>query len=1056
MTAATACRTCGRELREDARFCDACGAPSAVAHRAAEYKQVTVLFADVVRSMDIAAAVGAERLREMMTELVNRCAAVVQRYGGTVDKFTGDGIMAVFGAPAALEDHAFRACLAALDIQKEAERLAAEIQRRDGVAFRLRVGLNSGQVIAGEIGSGPVGYTAIGEQVGVAQRMESVAPAGGVMLSESTARLVEDSAVLGAPELLHIKGAVEPVCARQLVAISPQRGHGGPHTSPLVGREWELAALTAMLDRSMKGHGCVARVVGPAGMGKSRVVAEMAAAAARRGVSVFSTFCESHASGVPFHASNRLLRAALGIEGLDDDAARVRLRSEVPGADPADLLLLDDALGIADPAVEVPDVAADARRRRLTALVNATALARSTPGVYVIEDAHWIDKTSESLLADFMAVVPQTHSLVVITYRPDYGGALTRVAGGQTIALAPLEDSETATLIAALLGADATVVDLIPRITERAAGNPFFAEEIVRDLADRGVLSGARGGYVCAREATDVTVPATLQAAIAARIDRLAAPAKRTLGAAAAIGLRFGEDLLGELVDTPVLTELTELAGAELIDQVMFTPRSEFAFLHPLIRAVAYESQLKAERAGLHRRVATAVAARDPAVADENAALIAEHLQAAGDLHAAYGWQMRAGAWSLTRDLAAALRSWERASQLADAVTADDPGHLSMRIAPRCLLCANAFRVHRGDSNARFGELEQLCTEAGDKASLAIGMTGLLADLLNEGRLREASRLATEHMALLESVGDAALIAGLAWAAILVKNKSAEAADALRWSQAVIDLAADDPTRGKLIMGSPLAAALGERGIARMWLGLPGWREDLDLAVALGRDADALSHATAIVHKYIGIASGVLIADDMALAEIDEALQGAERSGDDFALALTRETMGLALAHRDGTDEDAIDLLTQARDMAVQGAYSLAEVPLLNVYIARTSARRGDRDGALAAMREAVDELFDSGHYGYLLSATNVLVETLLEQPGDDAAREAAVHIDRLAAAPIDHGSAARQITLLRLRTLLARARGEQAAYQESADRYRAMARTLGFQGHIAWAQAMA
>ena len=189
------------------------------ARHAAEYKQVTVLFADVVHSMDIAAAVGAERLREIMAELVDRCAAVVQRYGGTVDKFTGDGIMAVFGAPVALEDHAFRACLAALGIQEEAKRLAVEVERRDGVDLQLRVGLNSGQVIAGEIGSGPLGYTAIGEQVGMAQRMESVAPPGGVMLSESTARLVEDAAVLGEPELVHIKGADDPVPARRLLAI---------------------------------------------------------------------------------------------------------------------------------------------------------------------------------------------------------------------------------------------------------------------------------------------------------------------------------------------------------------------------------------------------------------------------------------------------------------------------------------------------------------------------------------------------------------------------------------------------------------------------------------------------------------------------------------------------------------------------------------------------------------------------------------------------------------------------------------------------------------------
>src|SRR5271165_4681752 len=196
MTAIAACPTCGTEPLEDARFCHSCGSPVDDGDAHAEYKQVTVLFADVVHSMDIASAVGAERLREIMTDLANRCAAVVQRYAGTFDKFTGDGVMAVFGAPVALEDHAVRACLAALAVQEEAKRFAVEVEERDGVDLQLRVGLNSGEVIAGEIGSGAFGYTAVGEQVGMAQQMESVAPPGGVVLSTSTARLVERAATL--------------------------------------------------------------------------------------------------------------------------------------------------------------------------------------------------------------------------------------------------------------------------------------------------------------------------------------------------------------------------------------------------------------------------------------------------------------------------------------------------------------------------------------------------------------------------------------------------------------------------------------------------------------------------------------------------------------------------------------------------------------------------------------------------------------------------------------------------------------------------------------------
>jgi adenylate cyclase len=233
MTAAqSTCSACGTELRASARFCDGCGGPVAP-QKSAEYKQVTVLFADVVRSMEIAAAVGPERLREIMTTLFERCAATVQRYGGTVDKFTGDGIMAVFGAPIALEDHPVRACLTALDIQKEMRGLTAEVQAQDGVDVQLRVGLNSGEVIAGEIGSGAWGYTAVGHQVGMAQRMESVAPPGGVMLSESTAHLVAHATLLGAPQNVYIKGSDEPVVAWPLLSMGvdtrrPEVGAGQP------------------------------------------------------------------------------------------------------------------------------------------------------------------------------------------------------------------------------------------------------------------------------------------------------------------------------------------------------------------------------------------------------------------------------------------------------------------------------------------------------------------------------------------------------------------------------------------------------------------------------------------------------------------------------------------------------------------------------------------------------------------------------------------------------------------------------------------------------------
>ncbi|MGO9352047.1 MAG: adenylate/guanylate cyclase domain-containing protein [Mycobacterium sp.] len=1050
------CGSCGTELSAKAKFCNECGAAVATATTPAEYKQVTVLFADVVHSMDIAATVGAERLREIMAELVHRASAVVQRYGGTVDKFTGDGIMAVFGAPVALEDHAIRACLAALGVQEEAKRLAVDVRERDGVDLQLRVGLNSGQVIAGEIGSGSFGYTAVGEQVGMAQRMESVAPPGGVMLSASTARLVEGAAALGEQERVRIKGAEEPVTAHRLLGMGDQHRAVRRAESNLVGRRWEMSAVEGLLDRAIDGHGAVVGVVGPPGIGKSRLVREIVAMACRRDVEVFTAYCESHTSQVPFHAVARLLREITGVEGLDAQEARDRVRGRVPDADPEDVLLFHDLLGIADPEVVPPKIDPDARRRRLTALLNAASLARQTPAVYVVEDAHWIDEVSESMITDFLTVIPQTPSLVLVTYRPEYEGALTRVHGTQTIALAPLSDPETAALIAELLGPDPSAGALGQMLAERAAGNPFFAEEIVRELAERGVLKGKPGAYISTAEVAEVSVPATLQATIAARIDRLDPKAKRTLSAAAVIGSRFSRGVLETLGVDPVLESLV---GGEFIDQIRFTGQPEYVFHHPLIRTVAYESQLKSDRAELHRRVAAAIEARSPASAEENAALIAEHLEAAGDGHAAYGWHMRAATWATNRDISAARLSWERAQKIADALPAEDPNRAAMRIAPRTMLCGTAWRVHEHVAGARFEELRELCAVAGDKASLAIAIAGLAVDHALEGRVRDASQLATELMALTESIGDPTLTVGLSLPVVYAKAENAEWPDLLWWSQRVIDLADGDPSKGNFIIGSPLSVAFTTRGIARYWGGHPGWPDDLRHGLGMACSADFPSYARAVTYVYaMGIPTGVLTADDRAVREIEDALRIGERSGDDHALTHVRMTLGCALVHRQTAAERdrGRKLLSEVSDAFLRRGHNLADLPLVEAYVARERARCGDRDAVIPLMRAAVDHLFREGQLLlHCIPATGVLVETLLDRGTESGVAEAEAAIERLAAARTDDGLAMREIWLLRLRALLAHAHGDETAYRDYRDRYRDMARTLGFEGHIAWAEAM-
>jgi class 3 adenylate cyclase len=1056
MTTVAACRTCGTEPLEHARFCHGCGSPVEDGYTRAEYKQATVLFADVVHSMDIAAAVGSERLREIMADLADCCTKVVQRYGGTVDKFTGDGVMAVFGAPVALEDHAIRACLAALGIQEETARLGAEVKDRDGIDLQLRVGLNSGEVIAGEIGSGALGYTAIGEQVGMAQRMESAAPAGGVMLGESTAGLVRHTALLSEAQHVQIKGAADPVTAFRLLRLDSHHDLLSAGATSLIGRRWEVAALEAILERAIDGHGGVVSIVGPAGIGKSRLVRELAAMATSRGVEIFGTSCESHTSEVPFHAIARLLRSIGGVDSLDNETARARVRVRVPDADPEDLLLLDDMLGIADPDTPLPRIDPDARRRRLAALFNTAQLARTDPALFIVEDVHWIDEVSESIVQDLFSVVLRTPSMVVSTYRSEYRGPIARISGAQVIALTPLNDSESAALIAELLGSDPSVSELAKSIADRAAGNPFFTEEIVRDLTERGVLRGNRGARVRVMGAADMSVPATLQAVIAARIDRLDAESKQTLNAASVTGSRFTPQLVTALGIDPVVDELIRV---ELIDQVGFTPLAEYAFRHPLIRAVAYESQLKSDRAQLHRRLAAAIESREPESVDQNAALIAEHLEAAGDGHAAYGWHMRAATWATNRDIGAARLSWERAQKIADALPADDPNRAAMRIAPRTMLCGTASRVDVNVANEGFDELRELCTAAGDKASLAIAMAGLVMDQAYQDRIREASRLASEAWALIESLGDPTLTVGLSVPLVYPKTQSAEWSDVLRWSQRAIDLADGDPSKGNFIFGSPLALAFTSRAIVRWCLGRPGWRDDQRHGLAMARSADPMSHAASVTYVYCGaIPSGALRPDDSAIRDIEVAQEVAERSSDDHAVSLTRMTLGLALVHRptDAERDHGHKFLAEVSEEFVRRESLLCHLPMINVYLARETARRGDPDEAIPLMRAAVNHLARQGQLlGWGIPATGVLVETLLDRSAENDVAEAGAVIERLAAAPADEGLVMRDIWLLRLRALLAQAHGDDTGYRDYRDRYRDIAKTLGFEGHIAWAEAM-
>ena len=660
-------------------------------------------------------------------------------------------------------------------------------------------------------------------------------------------------------------------------------------------------------------------------------------------------------------SSGEWCRAVLRVNDLDAATARSIVQSRLSAADQDDLLLLQDLIGIADSTIALPAIEADARRRRLAKMINTALLARQAPALYVIEDLHWIDETSETLFAEFFKVISRTHSMVLLTYRPEYRGALAQMPGSQTITLGPLSNPQAAALTAEMLGSDPSVRSVAGQVTERAAGNPLFTQEIVHDLLERGVLEGDWGNHRCVSDFADISVPATIHATIAARIDRLEPRAKRTLNAAAVIGSRFDEGTLTSLLGD---VALEELAIAELIYPVKFTPRTEYSFGHPLIRTVAYESQLKAGRAESHRRLARTLQLREPDSTDENAALIAVHLESAGDFRDAFNWHMRAGAWSIYRDIGAARWSWQRARNVADRLPAADPDRMWMRVAPLTLLCGSAWR--RQCRRRQLRGITRVDQASGDQRSLAIAMAGVVPAMAFRARYREGAQLASECVELIESLGDSDLAVGFLYGPAYAKYLAGEAHEALRLTQRVIDLAAGDLTKDNIVLGSPLALMTSGRGAARASLGIPGWLDDFNDGIALVRSFDSTTRVIAAWFKYWTVPNGIVVPDAAALSHTAEVLQIAEKAADDFNLVIARLTRGLVLVNFSGPDRAAgFELLAKARKTAIEGNFYLLAIPIVDIEIAKEKARTGDLDGAIAMASTVLDDEFDTGEMVY-------------------------------------------------------------------------------------------
>ena len=513
----------------------------------AERKQVTVLFADVSGSMDLAEQEDPEEWREIMQRFFSMLAETVTRFEGTVDKFTGDGIMAIFGAPIAHEDHARRACYAALQMLDDVAEYAGELRREKGLNFSTRIGINSGEVVAGAIGGGgDSSYTAIGHTVGLAQRMEALAEPGKAYLTEHTAELSRGYLDLRELGEFEIKGASRPIEVFELAGVGQARSRLDLARvrgfSNFVGREGELARLDTALSSARDGEATAIGVVAEAGIGKSRLYHEFAQRCRGEGLEVFEAQAQAHGKSIPFMPILQMLRSFYGIGDQDpEQMAREKIAGRSLLLDPGfadDLPLVFDFLGVPDPERPVPKMNPEGRGRALgdflCRLVSNPARRKTL--VLIVEDLHWIDEGSQMMLHGLIEGMEGTPTLVLVNYRPEHTPAWNESPVYETIDLQPLDREDTAQLLCDIIGCDPSLDGIDEPIHERTGGNPFFIEEIVRELDESGYLEGERGTYRLARPIEDAGVPVTVQAVLTARIDRLDAEAKHLLQVASVVG----------------------------------------------------------------------------------------------------------------------------------------------------------------------------------------------------------------------------------------------------------------------------------------------------------------------------------------------------------------------------------------------------------------------------------------------------------------------------------------------------------------------------------------
>ncbi len=628
-----------------------------------ERKQVTVLFADLKGSLELIAERDPEEARGLLHPALERMMGAVHQYEGTVAQIMGDGIMALFGAPLAHEDHAVRACYAALRMQEAIRRHNEELRRAEGVEVQMRVGLNSGEVVVVSVGSDlRMEYTAVGHTTHLAARMEQLAAPGSIRLTVKTFRLVEGFIEVKPLGPVPLKGFSEPVEVYEATGVRSVRTRvqaaAARKLTRFVGRDVEMGQLHRALQQAADKHGQVMAVVGDPGVGKSRLVHEFIHSECTEGWLVLETASVSYGKATLYFPVVDLLKGYFRIQDSDE---RREVRQKIIGK----LLALDPTLQRALPAFlvlfDIPVEESEwhalqpsQRRQRILDAIKRLMLRESQvqPLLVICEDLHWIDSETQAVFDGLVEILPTAQILLLVNYRPEYQHAWGSKTYYSQLRIDPLPLESAEELLESLLGADKSLEGLKRLLMERTERNPFFLEESVRTLAERRALVGGHGDYRLATPLVDIQVPKTVQAVLAARIDGLPPEEKRLVQTAAVIGKNVPFPILQGIADLPeeaLRRGLTHLQAAEFLYETMLFPDLEFTFKHSLTHEVAYESLLQERRCALHARILETIERLHADRLAEHVERLAHHARQGQRWERALTYSRQAGSKALAR-----------------------------------------------------------------------------------------------------------------------------------------------------------------------------------------------------------------------------------------------------------------------------------------------------------------------------------------------------------------------------------------------------------------------